>query len=217
MKKIFLFFGILLMLTAAACTAPAVETASIDNRLSDIDDYKQSIPTPVPLTERLGDVGLTDREHFRGVPYGATQQDVMNAESLPLVETYTDALDYGSTFVYSQQMKPTYWFNENGQLCRGSYYMKSKTVAPPLSDIYTILGDAYGESLEYNFYDFDGELLSYTYEQGIQAITEGTAFYYEWYSYDGIDIELYVEKAEESTPDTTVYDIYIHFTNNTYY
>ncbi len=154
-------------------------------KISKIDEYKEDNPQY-----------LSDTADFRGVLFGSDMQEVYETETLYLTESYTNALDFENTDIYNYSMQPTYWFNEDGLLYRGTYRIKSKNAHTVYDDISSQLRGDFGVPFDENFYDFNGEILQFdSTKQSEKAIASGEAYFYTGFRKNSFYIELFLQTA----------------------
>lgn len=189
---------------------------NVQNRLDKLDELKERIAeqNPQPSGEPF-EANVNGR--FRDVPYGYNRTDVVRIETLDVVEEFDNAIDFDYVEMFGYSMLPTYWFNANEQMYRGSYYMKTdeeiidvtRTLLPQLKSLY-------GNAMETNYYNYSNEIIELSEAKAIAAVKEGTAYFYVWYSYGAIDVEVYIE-AQTPSKSVPIYAVYVNFTNYTYH
>ncbi len=189
-------------------------TYDVYDRLDELDDFKewaaqQPVPTQSPFAAQ-------EYGAFRSVPYGYNRQDVMRLETLTMVEEFDNAIDFEYINIFGYDMLPTYWFNNNEQLFRGSYYTQTgENMQIIIKNLLSQLTDQYDTALETNYYDFNNDVKYFDNEQqASEAVSSGDAYFYAWYFYDEIDIEVYIEGAKKSEDD---FDVFVNFTDYSYY
>jgi len=220
MKRIMfaiLALGVLALGACGAAAAPLTDETII-GRLEEIDAYRRGIPPRATASPNPAQTSLyADEYSFRNVPYGIDMESIVYIEELPLIETFTDALDFGYAQVFSQSMLATYWFNDSGEFYRGSYFIQTDNAEQALVDIEAGLTQAYGEASEYTFYTFGGQQITYdTFAEGMAEVAAGDSYYYMSYpGGGGMMVDVYAEIA--TTPGSGAYDIYVYFTNYDYY
>lgn len=220
MKKqvilIILAFAITLCINGCN-TAVINESYSLSDRLDILDDYKKQIASTLETISEQRDE-IQNPGTFRDIPYGYSRQDVIMLEPLQIIEEYDNAIDYDYVNIFGNDMLPTYWFNNNDLLYRGSYYSKSSDdLAAILNELLSELDKLYGDARETNYYDFNNKVI---YLDGAkaaeQAVSSGAAYFYAWYSYDEIDVEVYIE-VKQPDRQPVEYDVFVNYTDYTYY
>jgi len=189
------------------------ELNDIYDRLELVDEFAEE---SVPVQAQSSAAQYKDGT-FRSVPFGSYRVEVMNAEPLALAYEYSNAVEYYPALVFNYSMTPTYFFNSYDQFYSGSYSMTSEESFKTISSKMTgMLIGLYGQPENKNYYDYNDNV--FTVSNGdnvISYINNGTVYYYVWFSYDDIDIELVIE-AEEPNQTIQKYNIYIYYTDYTY-
>ncbi|MBT3318500.1 MAG: hypothetical protein HN948_07860 [Clostridia bacterium] len=190
-------------------------TGDIYDRLDKLDDFKESAQTrvvPAQSPQQASRYGA-----FRGVPFGYSRQDVLGLETLALFEEFDNALDFEHVSIFGYDMLPTYWFNGNDQLFRGSYYTQaSEDMHYVIDSLLEQLTDLYGTALETSYYDYDNFAVYFDNEQqASEAVGNGNAYFYAWFFAEDVDIEVYIEGASKSEVDFR-FDVFVNFTDYVY-
>lgn len=211
MKKTMLPLLLILVLMCASCSvAPGSEisSASIEERLAQIDAYKGTIParTEAPVTPSA-------TLSFRNIAFGSTMSDVEAAETQPLIQAYSNALDFEPVTVYSYSMQLTYWFNDYGQFYSGAYSMPQSEFTPAMEELQSHLTAEFGSPNEAGYYyDSETPVTDASDEEAVAAIDKGEAYYFASYNVsDGLLVELYIEAS-----DSGGYTCYIYYTDPAY-
>ncbi len=213
---------IAVVLVLCGCSGISVPAGDIYERLDKLDAFKET--TESQRIESGNERGETSRGvmqasgTFRNVPYGYSLFDIKRLETLGVVEEYDNAIDFELVSIFGYSMLPTYWFNLSEQMFRGSYYARTSDELKSVIDSFLgQLNDLYGTALEMNYYDFSNDVVYPTDEIAEQqAISSGQAYFYAWYSYDEIDVELYIE-IETANQDVPVFEVFVNFTDYSYY
>lgn len=192
MKKPFIFIIIVLAsVLLFSCAKLADNKVAIDQvniKLSDIDDYKTNITEPF----------FNEPNTFRSIPFGSTMQQVLDTETLPLLETYSDMFYYDTTQFFSYNMHPCYQFNKSGMLYCGYSHMQRSMLFPTVDDLFKQLRFVYVDPAQKCYYNYNNEMINYdTLEQGQSAIENEEAYYYIYFEQDLFDIEVFEEIASD--------------------
>lgn len=206
MKKLLVTILISAVLLLCACSQNA-DTIDINDRLEQLDELNESELTPKPNPIKEQALGT-----FRNIPFGSTASQIEIKETLPVVNIYHDAIDFENTEVFSYSMQPTYWLNYDGLLYRGSYsFRTSRNLFDIIEELQYYLDDIYTNAAQYGFRNQDYKYVQFDdKQQTIDAIENNEIHYYEWYFYDGIDIEVFIEWENGS------YLVYLLFTDRKY-
>ncbi len=201
------------MMLLAGCTDNTPEVSNVNERLDALDDFKQTMQE-----QRIA----SGNEHgvmqayatFRNILYGSSMSTVKQLETLEIVEEYDNAIDFELVAMYGYSMLPTYWFNSSGQLYRGSYYAQTQSNMKSVIDsLLAQLNSVYGDALEINYYTFANKIVNFNSDAAAQqAVSSRQAYFYAWYAYDEIDVEVFIEV---DTPDETdtVFEVFVNFTD----
>lgn len=216
-RKVFLIIAwtTAAVLLLCGCSSGS-ETFDVNERLKELDDFKEWIaqnPTPISDKEALQAFGA-----FRNVPYGYSKSDVRQIETLAIVEEFDNAIDFEYVDIFGYRMLPTYWFNSAEQFYRGSYYAQTQDdMHDIINNLLSLLSDQYDNALEVNYYDYNNDVITPADNDAArQAVSSSKAYFYAWFSYDVIDVEVYIEvKNPHDLP--TKYDVFVNFTDYSYY
>ncbi len=193
MRKVLLPLLIVLVLMCASCSA-ASDTggASVEERLAQIDAYKETIST---RTEPEASGSVTSALSFRGIPFGSTMSEVKSAEMQPLTNEYSDALDFEPVTIYSYSMVPSYWFNGTGLFYSGSYSVTQSDYQPAVENLQSALTAEFGEPAETGYYDYSHTSITFaSNDEAVAAIRGGEAYYLTSYTGgDGLSVDFYAE------------------------
>ena len=214
-KAAALCFCFIISISLAACTTRTTEEklTEINDRLSLVDEfYENSAPE---LMENSVDPYKS--ASFRGIPFGSFRTSVKSRESLEITSEYTNAIDYAPAKFLDYDMVPTYWFNSSDQLYSGSYYMSAKVDLEEFaSNITNELKGIYGQALDINYYDYDNNLITVSESENISDLVDRReAYYFAWFAYDNIDVELIIERSL-SDQSQVKYDIIIYYIDDSY-
>ncbi len=211
MKKTMLPLFLVLVLVCASCSAAPgsqINSASIEERLAQIDAYKESIParTEVPVSPSA-------TLSFRDIAFGSMMSDVEAAETQALTQAYSNALDFEPVTVYSYSMQLTYWFNDYGQFYSGAYSMTQSEFMPAMEDLQSHLASEFGDPNEAGYYyDSETPVTDASNDEAIAVIDNGEAYYFASYNgANGLRVELYIEAS-----DSGGYACYIYYTDPAY-
>ena len=107
-KIVFALISIFVLASISGCTTSLTQDKldKINDRLELIDDFKEQIV----LVEPTDSTQKYKSDTFRGIPFGTYRSDVLTLETLPLLNEYTNAVDFASTLMFNYSMTPTYWF-----------------------------------------------------------------------------------------------------------
>ncbi len=206
------------MLCLCGCSLGGGSSATYDvyDRLDELDDYKDSAETRAEPSQSPLEAARYGA--FRGVPFGYNRQDVMRLETLALVEEFDNAIDFEYVSIFGYDMLPTYWFNGNDQLFRGSYYTQiSEDMHDVIDSLMSQLTDLYGIVLETNYYDNDNNVVYFDSEaEASTAVSGGDAYYSAWFFAEEVDIEVYIEGTPKNEAEFG-FDVSIYFTDYTFY
>ena len=203
-------------LMLCGCSISSSDTSQdVQDRLDKLDELKKTIEQ-IPAAARES-LEAQASGAFRDVPYGSSRDDVFFLENQDTLEEFDNAIDFEYVEIFGYQMLPTYWFNANEQMYRGSYYMKTdEEIIDIMRAFLPQLEELFGSALETSYYNYGNELLELSEAKAIAAVSEGNAYFYAWYYYDIIDIELYIE-VDTSAKDVPIYEVYVNFTDYTYH
>ncbi len=192
MKKMLLLLSFIALMCASCTAVPDIGTsgASVEERLTQIDAYKETIPDRTEASDNL-----LSALSFRGIPFGSTMSEVKAAETLEVTEVYSDALDFEPVIIYSYSMVPSCWFNEAGVFYSGSYSMTQSDYAPAVQNLASSLTSEFGEPVEIGYYDYSHISVNFASDdEAIAAMRNGEAYYYVSYTgTGGLSIEFYAE------------------------
>jgi hypothetical protein len=207
------------MLFACGCSIGGGSSATYDvyDRLDKLDDYKDLLREQNPAQE-LERAQTQSSGAFRNIAFGSTRDVVLLNEPINVLEEYDNAVDFESISVFGYDMLPTFWFNDAGQLFRGSYFaLSGEDMHSIIASMLTQLNDLYGTAVETNYYDDENNLVYFDSEQQASAaVSSGEAYFYAWYSLNDIDVEVYIE-VRKPNGNTTKYDVFVYFTDYTFY
>ena len=212
MKKALLPLMICALFLSASCSADVnreADSAAIEERLAQLDAYKQTYEDAEGTDSPLTSGGAVTAQAFRGIPFGSTMSQVKEAETLELTKAYNNALDFETVSVYSYPMLVTYWFDELGQMNYGLYSMTNSAYLPVLQNLKASLSADYGEPAEAGYYTDSTTLVSFaSNEEAVAAIDASEAYYYaEYTDAEGLEVTLYAENAAQG------YSFYIYYTS----
>lgn len=205
------------VLVLCGCSGVNTPTGDMYDRLDKLDAFKETAKELKVSSEQERDVTQAYGA-FRNVPYGYNMFDVIRLETLNVVEEYDNAIDFELVDIFGYSMLPTYWFNTSDQMYRGSYYVRtSGDMKGVIDSLLGQLNEMYGGAHETTYYDFDNDVLYPESDAAAQqAISSGDAYFYAWYSYDEVDVEMYIE-IETPNQDAPVFEVYVNFTDYSYY
>lgn len=206
------FFTVLIFTSACSHQLSRKELDKVYDRLDIVDEfYEQNVPS---LSENP--IASQSEGAFRNVLFGSLRSEAEKTEALELSKQYENAIDYIQTPVFGYNMVPTYWFNSADRLFRGTYYFESeKSIDRIISSITVRLSDIYGQPSDSNFYTYENEVAAWNSKEDLTAmLSQNQVYYYSNYLYGEVDIEFIIE-ASKSRSDG--YDVYIMFTDYTYY
>jgi len=210
--KLIIGMVVLIAVLLSACTGipdSQVDINTLQGRLRQIDTYKKTVPDIQESQHAYNKSNAT----FRGIKFGSSMEMVSMIETLPLIEEYTDALDYTGSGLYGYEMLLTYWFNLDDQLYRVAYSMDNDRFFETVDSLAAALQGDYGEPHTAGYYDYENaEIIFETEEEPLQAIGTQSAYYYEAFVDDnGTQIELFAEKTDDS------YGYWVCYTDYSYY
>lgn len=127
------------MLVLCGCAGVGAQASDIYDRLDKLDAYKE-----ITIEHRVSSEQEQDAMQaygtFRNVPYGYNMFDVIRLETLGAVQAYDNAIDFELVGIFGYTMLPTYWFNADEQMYRGSYYARTSDYIKVVID--SFLGSA---------------------------------------------------------------------------